>query len=148
MCRHVLNAQVSIKFPNGRWYECPECYYEIEGEYAALEDWGPIRTFACLKCRQAFTKDMRLFHQIDRACPHCSNVFVLPAETNEGLLAEFCHEMVCSELEKYMSKNFVPDLKSIVIETEVQREERLQKEQVRKRASSSKQKNKRGKASS
>ena len=28
MCRHVLNAQVSIRFPDGNWYDCPECYLD------------------------------------------------------------------------------------------------------------------------
>lgn len=37
MCRHVLNAQVSIRYPNQRWYECPECYFEVEGQLADVQ---------------------------------------------------------------------------------------------------------------
>ena len=56
MCRHVLNAAVSVKFPNGRWYECPECFLEVEGHMPNLKDWDPVRTFACKACRQVFIK--------------------------------------------------------------------------------------------
>ena len=106
MCRHVLNAQVSIKFPNGRWYECPECYLEVEGALAKLAQWGPLRTFACLKCRQVFQKDLRLFHPIDTACPHCKNVYVLPGKTNEGLLAEHCQQVLVQQFDDLLAEEF------------------------------------------
>jgi len=106
MCRHVLNAQVSIKFPNGRWYECPECFLEVEGTLARLKEWDSIRTFACKSCRQVFMKDMRLFHPIDRRCPHCNNTFVLPGKTNEGDLAAHSHIVLSRELDELLAVPF------------------------------------------
>ena len=106
MCRHVLNAAVSIKFPNGRWYECPECFLEVEGHYPNLKDWDPIRTFACKACRQVFIKDMRLFHPIDEKCPHCGNVFVKPGQTNEGCFAEACQKEFSAELDVVLAEPF------------------------------------------
>mmetsp|Transcript_13521 Transcript_13521/g.16105 ORF Transcript_13521/g.16105 Transcript_13521/m.16105 type:complete len:111 (+) Transcript_13521:63-395(+) len=106
MCRHILNSQVSIKFPNGRWYECPECFLEVEGTLARLKDWGPIRTFACKSCHQVFIKDMTLFHPIDRQCPHCANKFVIPARTNEGEFAEYCQTVFEAELDDFLLEQF------------------------------------------
>ena len=106
MCRHVLNAAVSIKFPNGRWYECPECFLEVEGTLAKLDDWDPIRVFACKSCRQVFQKDMRLFHPIDRRCPHCNVTFVMPGRTNEGELAELTQKTCAEELDAFLAEEY------------------------------------------
>jgi hypothetical protein len=83
-CRHILNAQVSMTFPNGKWYSCHECFHELVGRPAPIEDIGPVVSLACLACKQAFQKDLRLFDDLDEVCPHCKNRFALPARTPEG----------------------------------------------------------------
>ena len=40
MCKHLLNAQVSIRYYNGNWYDCPLCYFEEIGEYPEMHRMG------------------------------------------------------------------------------------------------------------
>ncbi|KAL2886199.1 putative zinc finger protein [Ceratocystis lukuohia] len=77
MCKHILNAQVSIRAPCcRRWFDCAECHAEAEAH--------PIRqqsdmTFACKKCKKCFRKDAQEFEEADEYCPHCDNHYVLEA---------------------------------------------------------------------
>lgn len=40
MCKHLLNAQVSIRYYNGNWYDCPLCFFEEIGEYPEMHRMG------------------------------------------------------------------------------------------------------------
>ncbi|SPO04530.1 related to HOT13 - Zinc-binding mitochondrial intermembrane space protein [Cephalotrichum gorgonifer] len=85
MCKHVLNAQVSIRSPCcKKWYDCSECHSENESH--------PLRqqfeiTFACKKCKKAFRKDAQEFDESDEYCPHCDNHFVIDAVTPQAALS-------------------------------------------------------------
>ncbi|KAI8069540.1 hypothetical protein BC940DRAFT_296924 [Gongronella butleri] len=84
MCKHILNAQVSIRAPCcRRWFDCAECH-------AAVTD-HPLRktnemVFACKKCKKAFRKDMSDYEEEDEYCPHCDNHYVLEAIMPEASL--------------------------------------------------------------
>uniref|UniRef100_A0A060SWF1 ARAD1A04070p n=1 Tax=Blastobotrys adeninivorans TaxID=409370 RepID=A0A060SWF1_BLAAD len=81
MCKHFLNAQVSVRTQCCRkWYDCPECHEENEDHKLrkTLE-----MTFICKKCKKAFRKDLTDFDETDSFCPHCDNEFVIPAVTKE-----------------------------------------------------------------
>ncbi|CAN6629931.1 hypothetical protein TRVA0_012S01860 [Trichomonascus vanleenenianus] len=86
MCKHILNAQVSVRTQCCRkWYDCPTCHEENEDH--------PLRktidmTFVCKKCKKAFRKDLSDFDESDSFCPHCDNEFMIPAETPETKQAE------------------------------------------------------------
>ncbi|CAO3672814.1 unnamed protein product [Rhizopus stolonifer] len=73
MCKHILNAQVSIRAPCcKKWFDCAECH-------AAVAD-HPLRktngmVFACKKCKKAFRKDVTR----NEYCPNCDNHYVLEA---------------------------------------------------------------------
>ena len=119
MCRHVLNAQVSIRFPDGNWYDCPECYLDATrpglAHYSApLEKLGPILTFACHNCKNAFHKDMNIFADPDEKCPHCKNPFVIPAMTPEGCLFEEGRKFIADAFEEQLQTpiafELLPDL--------------------------------------
>ena len=61
MCRHVINAQVSCLL-DGKWYDCHECYTELEGRpFDPDASLGDEVTFACKVCRQQFKKDLQIF---------------------------------------------------------------------------------------
>ncbi|CAD0112118.1 unnamed protein product [Aureobasidium uvarum] len=103
MCKHILNAQVSIRSPcckslraspppppltlyppTGRkWFDCAECHAESESH-----DLKPTleMVFACKKCKKAFRKDVQEFEESDEYCPHCDNHFVLEAKTPQARL--------------------------------------------------------------
>lgn len=79
MCKHILNAQVSIRSPCCRkWFDCAECHQEQE-DHQLLQKFD--MTFACKKCRKCFRKDTREFEDADEYCPHCDNHYVLEAKT-------------------------------------------------------------------
>lgn len=84
MCKHVLNAQVSIRAPCCRkWFDCAECHREQETH--------PLKkttemTFACKKCKKCFRKDATEFDETDEYCPHCDNHFVIEAVTPKPAL--------------------------------------------------------------
>lgn len=79
MCKHILNAQVSVRAACcRRWFDCPECHAEVSDH--------PLRktmemVFACKKCRKVFRKDMDHYDEADEYCPHCDNHYVLEAVT-------------------------------------------------------------------
>ncbi|EGS17646.1 uncharacterized protein CTHT_0069860 [Thermochaetoides thermophila DSM 1495] len=79
MCKHILNAQVSVRSPCCRkWFDCPECHAEQE-DHPLLQRFEMV--FACKKCKKCFRKDARDFEEADEYCPHCDNHFVLEAVT-------------------------------------------------------------------
>ncbi|CAG8435809.1 5991_t:CDS:2 [Ambispora gerdemannii] len=79
MCKHILNAQVSIRAACcKRWFDCAECHTEVADH--------PVRkssemVFACKKCKKVFRKDMENYEENDEYCPHCDNHYVLEAKT-------------------------------------------------------------------
>ncbi|OAA64292.1 Zinc finger, CHY-type [Niveomyces insectorum RCEF 264] len=79
MCKHILNAQVSVRSPCCRkWFDCAECHQEQE-DHELLQRFEMI--FACKKCKKCFRKDAREFEESDEYCPHCDNHFILEAKT-------------------------------------------------------------------
>ncbi|KAF1809604.1 CHY zinc finger protein [Eremomyces bilateralis CBS 781.70] len=84
MCKHVLNAQVSIRSPCcKKWFDCAECHHEKE-THPLLQRYEMI--FGCKKCSKVFRKDAREFEDSDEYCPHCDNHFVLDAKTPQAAL--------------------------------------------------------------
>ena len=89
MCRHIINAQVSISFVENKFYDCLECFAEQEGEEVDLSKVGVVVAMACKKCRQVFEKDLRSFRlPQEEECPHCGNRYVLPAMTPKSCLLQ------------------------------------------------------------
>ncbi|KEZ42529.1 hypothetical protein SAPIO_CDS5748 [Scedosporium apiospermum] len=115
MCKHILNAQVSIRAPCCRkWFDCAECHAENETH--------PLRqqlelVFACKKCKKCFRKDAQEFEEADEYCPHCDNHFVLDAVTPkaaltvEGTDARVDNRMLKDERMKGEEQRTVFDLK-------------------------------------
>ncbi|CAG8765708.1 753_t:CDS:2, partial [Acaulospora morrowiae] len=87
MCKHILNAQVSIRAPCcKRWFDCAECHAEVADHQIrkTIE-----MVFACKKCKKVFRKDMENFDETDEYCPNCDNHYVLDAKTpNFGIGVE------------------------------------------------------------
>ena len=55
MCKHILNAQVSIRAPCcKRWFDCPECHEEKTDGHELEKTMEMV--FACKKCRKVFRK--------------------------------------------------------------------------------------------
>ncbi|KAA1477524.1 hypothetical protein DENSPDRAFT_589532 [Dentipellis sp. KUC8613] len=79
MCKHILNAQVSIRAPCCRqWFDCAECHAETQSHKLAKTN---EMAFMCKKCRKAFRKDMTAYEESDEYCPHCDNHYVIEAKT-------------------------------------------------------------------
>ncbi|CAM9196076.1 unnamed protein product, partial [Scytosiphon promiscuus] len=56
MCKHIINAKVSIQTSCcRRWYECPECHDERENHPQRISN---NVAFACKTCRKIFVKDL------------------------------------------------------------------------------------------
>ncbi|KUJ17760.1 uncharacterized protein LY89DRAFT_616009 [Mollisia scopiformis] len=84
MCKHILNAQVSIRSPCCRkWFDCAECHLETE-DHPLMKKTEMV--FACKKCKKAFRKDSEQFEESDEYCPHCDNHFVIEAKTPKPIL--------------------------------------------------------------
>jgi len=84
MCKHILNAQVSIRAPCCKqWFDCAECHAETQSHRLAK---STEMTFICKKCKKAFRKDTTEFDESDEYCPHCDNHFVLDAVTPKAAL--------------------------------------------------------------
>jgi len=79
MCKHVLNAQVSLRAPCCKtWWDCSQCHNEAQGH--ELEKKWEL-TFGCKKCKHVFRKDMREFEEdVDGFCPKCDNQFWVDAQ--------------------------------------------------------------------
>lgn len=88
MCKHLLNAQVSIRYYNSNWYDCPLCFFDEVGEYPDMSRLGTEMVFACKKCKKCFRKDMTQFEEPDEYCPHCDNHYVIEAVTPETIKEE------------------------------------------------------------
>ncbi|CAE6537445.1 putative protein C3B9,05 [Schizosaccharomyces pombe 972h-] [Rhizoctonia solani] len=79
MCKHILNAQATIRAPCcQKWFDCPECHSEVS-DHPLKRTMEMI--FMCKKCRKAFRKDMTTFEESDEYCPHCDNHFIIEAKT-------------------------------------------------------------------
>ncbi|CAO3652854.1 unnamed protein product [Cunninghamella echinulata] len=84
MCKHILNAQVSIRAQCCRkWFDCSECHKEVSDYPLRKAD---EMIFACKKCKKAFRKNMKDYEEEDEYCPHCDNHYVLDAVTPEASL--------------------------------------------------------------
>merc|ERR1740138_1004576 len=81
MCKHILNAQVSIRAPCCRkWFDCPECHNETQDH--ELEKTTEM-IFRCKKCKKVFRKNIEEFEEADEYCPGCDNHFMPEAKTPE-----------------------------------------------------------------
>ncbi|KAJ2632852.1 hypothetical protein GGF44_003761 [Coemansia sp. RSA 1694] len=79
MCKHILNAQVSVRAPCcKRWFDCPQCH--AENSTHELRKTDEI-IFLCKKCKKAFRKDINECEEADEYCPHCDNQYVVEAKT-------------------------------------------------------------------
>ncbi|KAH8894946.1 zinc finger protein [Thozetella sp. PMI_491] len=116
MCKHILNAQVSIRSPCcKKWFDCVECHAEQES-HALLQKFEMI--FACKKCKKCFRKDAKEFEEADEYCPHCDNHFVIdavvpkPAISVEGADTRVDSRMIKDERVKAKSQQtiFDPDV--------------------------------------
>lgn len=57
MCKHILNAQVSIRAPCCKqWFDCAECHAE-KTDHELMKVYEMV--FACKKCKKVFRKDYR-----------------------------------------------------------------------------------------
>ncbi|KAJ7033468.1 hypothetical protein C8F04DRAFT_625537 [Mycena alexandri] len=84
MCKHILNAQVSIRAPCCKsWYDCAECHGDAQTH--ALAKTAEM-TFMCKKCKKAFRKDMSVYEDSDEYCPHCDNHYVIDAKTPKAVV--------------------------------------------------------------
>ncbi|KAJ7678267.1 hypothetical protein DFH06DRAFT_570016 [Mycena polygramma] len=84
MCKHILNAQVSIRAPCCKlWYDCPECHAEAQTHKLAKT---VEMIFLCKKCKKAFRKDMTVYEESDEYCPHCDNHYVIDAKTPQAVV--------------------------------------------------------------
>lgn len=82
MCKHVLNAQVSIRAPCcKKWFDCAQCHFEA-ADHELKKQTEMI--LACKKCRKVFRIDTSDFdEESDGFCKGCDNRFYLVAETPE-----------------------------------------------------------------
>ncbi|KAH6914074.1 hypothetical protein BKA70DRAFT_1260363 [Coprinopsis sp. MPI-PUGE-AT-0042] len=84
MCKHILNAQVSIRAPCCKqWYDCAECHAEAQSHRLAK---AAEMVFICKKCKKAFRKDMTSYEESDEYCPHCDNHYVIEAKTAKPII--------------------------------------------------------------
>ena len=74
MCKHLLNAQVSIRYYNSNWYDCPLCFFEEVGDYPDMTRLGTEMVFACKKCKK---------------CDYIIYIHYLPLTINEALRFSF-----------------------------------------------------------
>lgn len=57
MCRHILNAQVSVRASCCKqWFDCPECHAETQ-DHDLAKSFEMV--LACKKCKKVFRKDTR-----------------------------------------------------------------------------------------
>ncbi|OQO15274.1 hypothetical protein B0A48_00657 [Cryoendolithus antarcticus] len=78
MCKHILNAQVSIRSPCCRqWFDCALCHAENQPSHPLQPTTEMV--FACKKCKKCFRKQVAEMEDADEYCPHCDNHFVVEA---------------------------------------------------------------------
>ncbi|PRP78753.1 hypothetical protein PROFUN_00926 [Planoprotostelium fungivorum] len=82
MCKHILNAQVSVRAPCcKKWFDCPQCHEDVsDHELGKTTE----MVFACKKCKKVFRKDVGQFEESDEYCPNCDNHFIIEAKEPEG----------------------------------------------------------------
>ena len=81
MCKHIMNAQVSVRAPCcKKWFDCPDCHEEMWGDDHELMPTMEL-VFLCKKCKKAFRKDVGEFEEADEHCPHCDNHYMIEAKT-------------------------------------------------------------------
>ncbi|KAG2122983.1 CHY zinc finger-domain-containing protein [Suillus cothurnatus] len=84
MCKHILNAQVSIRAPCCKqWFDCAECHAETQDHMLRKTT---EMAFMCKKCKKAFRKDMSNYEESDEFCPHCDNHYVIDAKTPQAVI--------------------------------------------------------------
>ncbi|KAI9610017.1 hypothetical protein H4Q26_007011 [Puccinia striiformis f. sp. tritici PST-130] len=80
MCKHILNAQVSIRAQCCRkWFDCAECHVEQEPDHKLFKSTEMV--MMCKKCKKPFRKIVEEFEESDEYCPHCDNHYILEAKT-------------------------------------------------------------------
>eukprot|EP01132_Coremiostelium_polycephalum_P007842 gene7842-9656_t len=91
MCKHILNAQVSIRATCcKKWFDCAECHREVsDHEIRKTEE----MVFACKKCKKVFRKNLTDFEETDEYCPHCDaktpeNKFMLSLEGDSKMFLD------------------------------------------------------------
>ena len=83
MCKHIQNAQVSIRAPCcKRWFDCTQCHEENSNH--PLDKRFEV-VFGCKKCKKVFRKDLRDWEEQDEYCPHCDNHFNIEPERPEEI---------------------------------------------------------------
>jgi uncharacterized CHY-type Zn-finger protein len=81
MCKHVLNAQVSIRAPCcKKWFDCAECHNERTDHELKKQ---PEMVLGCKKCRKVFRITVDDFEETDEYCPGCDNHYYIAAKTPE-----------------------------------------------------------------
>eukprot|EP00696_Hemimastix_kukwesjijk_P006618 gnl/Hemi2/18363_TR6094_c0_g1_i1.p1 gnl/Hemi2/18363_TR6094_c0_g1~~gnl/Hemi2/18363_TR6094_c0_g1_i1.p1 ORF type:complete len:111 (-),score=39.87 gnl/Hemi2/18363_TR6094_c0_g1_i1:163-495(-) len=82
MCKHILNAQVSIRASCcKKWFDCPQCHAETQ-DHELARDHEII--MACKKCKKVFRKSPEQCDESDEYCPNCDNHYVIEAKTPES----------------------------------------------------------------
>jgi len=82
MCKHILNAQVSVRAVCCKaWFDCPKCHEETQNH--PLKKTNEI-VLACKKCKKVFRKDLTSeMDESDEYCPHCDNHYVIDAKVKQ-----------------------------------------------------------------
>ena len=124
MCKHILNAQVSIRAPCcKKWFDCPECHEEYwagrEGEHELMRTMEFV--FACKKCKKVFRKAVEEFEEADEYCPHCDNHFIIEAKTpeTEGHL-QIGFEMEAGHEHMVMKDERQPERKPVLMQAPIE----------------------------
>ncbi|MBW0528613.1 hypothetical protein O181_068328 [Austropuccinia psidii MF-1] len=85
MCKHILNAQVSVRAPCCRkWFDCADCHNEQQPDHQLFKTSEIV--MMCKKCKRAFRKQMDEFDDSDEYCPHCDNHYVLEAKVPQAMV--------------------------------------------------------------
>ena len=58
--------------------------------------------FTCKACQRVFEQDLKLLTPLDHCCPHCGNVYIAPAETQESLMFREAQEYIDAALERLL----------------------------------------------
>ncbi|KAJ3373628.1 hypothetical protein GGF31_000472 [Allomyces arbusculus] len=114
MCKHVLNAQVSIRAQCcRRWFDCPECHAEVSDH--------PLKrvtemVFGCKKCKKVFRKDMADYDEQDEFCPYCDNQYVIEAvepELEVGFEADDLRKNASAVIDPRMKQKFIDPIEAM-----------------------------------
>jgi len=70
----------------GQWYECSECHDEANPAHKF--QFKPVLKFTCKSCKKSFSRDFKLFTEMDKRCNFCDVVWVLPGITPESKIYE------------------------------------------------------------